>query len=161
MSARALHERERMIVSYHYLCKRGARKFLRPDLERGDLEQVAAIGLIKACDRYDGSLPTPFEAYAWSIITGELMNHLRAHKRASPAPLPVQTPACRTGNLTERIAVERAVASLSRNERAIVCGVYGLGLTQTDVAARLSLSTRHVGRLHRRALHALQHHLAD
>ncbi len=37
-----------LIVGYQYLCRRGAKKFLRTGLERSDLEQVAAIGLIKA-----------------------------------------------------------------------------------------------------------------
>ncbi|HEY0799067.1 MAG TPA: sigma factor, partial [Candidatus Baltobacteraceae bacterium] len=69
--------REQTITSYQYLCRRGARKFLRPGLERCDLEQVAAIGLIKAYDRYDVSLHTPFEAYAWLSIVSELMHHVR------------------------------------------------------------------------------------
>ena len=50
MNAYAQPDREQMILSYHYLCKRGARKFLRSDVERGDLEQVAAIALIEACE---------------------------------------------------------------------------------------------------------------
>jgi RNA polymerase sigma factor (sigma-70 family) len=160
MTARILPERERMILAYQYLCKRGARKFLRPDVESCDLEQVAAIGLIKACDRYNGSLPTPFEAYAWMSITGELMNHLRAHNRASRYDPPRTLP-CASRNLTERIALERAIAALSPNERIIVRGVYGLGLTKAQIASQLGLSSRHIVRLHRRALDALQHHLAD
>jgi RNA polymerase sigma factor (sigma-70 family) len=160
MNAHAPSERERMIVAYHYLCKRGARKFLRPDVERGDLEQVAAIALIKACDRYDGSLPTPFEAYAWISIVGEIMNHLRAHKRASHHTLPAPTP-CRAGSIAERIAFQRAIASLSQTERSIIRGIYAHGFAQTLIAAQLSISVRHVARLHRRALDVLRYHLAN
>jgi RNA polymerase sigma-B factor len=69
--------RDDAIDSYHYLCRRGARKFLRRGLDRRDLEQIAAIGLIKAWDRYDASSRTPFEAYAWLMIVGELMHHVR------------------------------------------------------------------------------------
>lgn len=75
-----VHERavrDGVIQSYRYLCKRGARKFLRRGLDRCDLEQVAVIGLIKACDRYDPASETPFEAYAWLLIVGELMHHVR------------------------------------------------------------------------------------
>ncbi|MBC5816222.1 MAG: sigma-70 family RNA polymerase sigma factor [Candidatus Eremiobacteraeota bacterium] len=72
--------------TYSYLCSRGARKFLRPGLERSDLEQVAAIGLLKACDRYDASLETPFEAYAWLFIVGELMHHVRDFERLVRPP---------------------------------------------------------------------------
>lgn len=159
MNTYARADREQMILSYHYLCKRGARKFLRSDVERGDLEQVAAIALIKACDRYDGSLPTPFEAYAWISIVGELMNHLRARKRATQH-VHSQTLPCGILNITEHIAFQRAIASLSQTERCIIRGIYADDLAQTAIAAQLSLSTRHVARLHRRALDALQYHLA-
>jgi len=40
--------RNSLVAQYAYLCKRGARKFCRPGLDRAHLEQVAAIGLIKA-----------------------------------------------------------------------------------------------------------------
>jgi RNA polymerase sigma factor (sigma-70 family) len=155
-------DRERMILTYRYLCERGARKFLRPGLERGDLEQVAAIGLIKAYDRYNDSLPTPFEAYAWITITGELMNHLRSHTRAARHFDPqLNTHHAKTIDIEERIIVERAAATLSSIERTIIHGIYGLDLKQTEIAANLVLSTRHVGRLHRRALDTLAQHLAE
>ena len=79
-------DRDRLITKHRYLCSRGARKFQRPGLDRADLEQVAAIGLIKACDRYDSALQTPFEAYAWLFIVGELMHHVRDHERIVRAP---------------------------------------------------------------------------
>ena len=46
-------ERERLVAEYWYLCRRAARRFMRRGLDRADLEQVGAIGLIKAVDRYD------------------------------------------------------------------------------------------------------------
>ena len=86
LAERSAENRARLVSSYEYLCVRGARKFLRPGLERGDLEQVAAIGLLKACDRYDASLDTPFEAYAWLFIIGELMHHVRDSERLVRPP---------------------------------------------------------------------------
>jgi len=79
-------ERERRIEEYRYLCARAARKFVRDGIDRGDLEQVAAIGLIKATDRFDPSIGTPFEAYAWMLVLGELMHYVRDTERAVRAP---------------------------------------------------------------------------
>ena len=82
----AAFDADRLVDAYHYLCHRGARKFLRAGLERSDLEQVAAIGLIKASRRYDPTTSTPFEAYAWLVIVGELMHHVRDSERIVRVP---------------------------------------------------------------------------
>ena len=54
---------------------------MRRGLDRADLEQVAAIGLIKAVDRYDCAQAAPFEAYAWLLVLGELMHYVRDSER--------------------------------------------------------------------------------
>jgi RNA polymerase sigma-B factor len=77
---------ERLVTMHAYLCRRGARKFLRTGLERSDLEQVAAVGLIKAARRYDIETDTPFEAYAWMTILGELLHFVRDHERSIRVP---------------------------------------------------------------------------
>ena len=79
-------ERQSAITSHWYLCRRAARRFVRPGLERADLEQIAAIGLIKAVDRYDLAQNTPFEAYAWVLMIGELMHYVRDCERLLRAP---------------------------------------------------------------------------
>jgi RNA polymerase sigma-B factor len=78
--------RERLVADYWYLCRRAARRFMRRGLDRADLEQVGAIGLIKAIDRYDPSQRAPFEAYAWLLIVGELMHYVRDSERILRAP---------------------------------------------------------------------------
>lgn len=78
--------RDAIIEGHHYLCARAARKFFRDGVERADLEQIAAIGLIKAADRYDECQGTPFEAYAWVLILGELMHYVRDAERIVRAP---------------------------------------------------------------------------
>jgi RNA polymerase sigma-B factor len=78
--------RERLVEEYRYLCLRAARRFVRPNLDRADLEQVATIGLIKGVDRYDPNQQTPFEAYAWVLILGELMHYVRDSERLVRAP---------------------------------------------------------------------------
>ncbi len=79
-------DREAAIENHRYLCTRAARKFVRESSERCDLEQVAAIGLIKAVDRFDESQGTPFEAFAWVFILGELMHYVRDCERALRIP---------------------------------------------------------------------------
>jgi RNA polymerase sigma-B factor len=65
---------------------RAARRFARPGLDLADLEQVAALGLIKAADRYDAASRVPFEAYAWRLMIGELMHHVRDSERIMRTP---------------------------------------------------------------------------
>jgi len=83
-------QRDSVITAYRYLCVRAARKFVRPGLERCDLEQVAAIGLLKAADRYDAALNTPFEGYAWVLIMGELMHFIRDNELLVRIPRELQ-----------------------------------------------------------------------
>ena len=83
---RSRESRDRVITHFRYLCIRGRRKFLRGGLDRADLEQVAALGLLKACDRYDAAQKTPFEAYAWLFVVGELMHYVRDHERLVRPP---------------------------------------------------------------------------
>jgi RNA polymerase sigma-B factor len=78
--------RESTINAYRYLCVRGARKFMRDGIDRRDLEQVAAVGLIKATDRFDPGMGTPFEAYAWTLVLGELMHYVRDTERLLRVP---------------------------------------------------------------------------
>ncbi len=79
-------DRQRVIERYAYLCARGAKKFLRRCEDKEDLEQVAMIGLIKAADKFDPTLSTPFEAYAWLFIIGELMHYVRDYERIVRPP---------------------------------------------------------------------------
>ncbi len=83
---RTQQHRDDLIASYWYLCNRGARKFQRAGVDRADLLQVAAIGLIKAVENFKPQLRTPFEAYAWLLIVGELMHYVRDHERIVRIP---------------------------------------------------------------------------
>src|ERR1700729_3900448 len=85
-SLRRVLARDRLVTEHWYLCCRAAQRFKRRGLDRADLQQVAAIGLIKAVDRYDASQSAPFEAYAWLLIVGELMRYVRDSERFLRAP---------------------------------------------------------------------------
>jgi len=123
----APESRDHAVRSYHYLCTRAARRFLRPGLERADLLQIAAIGLIKAYDRYDRTLKTPFEAFAWLFIIGELMHYVRDHERLVRPPRRIRELERRCGAIYDRV-----VASLGREP------------TAAEMAASLGVDTRTV-----------------
>ena len=57
--------------------KRLARRFQGLGEPLDDLEQVAALGLLKAIDRFDPSMGADFASYATPTITGELKRHFR------------------------------------------------------------------------------------
>ncbi|HTJ26569.1 MAG TPA: sigma-70 family RNA polymerase sigma factor [Candidatus Limnocylindria bacterium] len=83
---RTIAMRNAVVDAYRYLCVRGAKKFKRAFNDRADLEQVAAVGLIKAAEYYRTDMQTPFEAYAWIMIVGELMHDVRDHERLVRTP---------------------------------------------------------------------------
>ena len=113
-------QRDSLVARYWYLCRRAARRFMRRGLERGDLEQIAAIGLLKAIDRYDPSEPAPFEAYAWLMILGELMHWVRDGERLLRAPR----------------AIRELERRWSRAERR-VCMTLEHGPTEEEVARQI------------------------
>jgi RNA polymerase sigma-B factor len=117
-SLRHFLARERVVAQYWYLCRRAARRFMRRGLDRADLEQVGAIGLIKAADRYDPSQSAPFEAYAWLLILGELMHYVRDSERFLRAPRGVRELERRwsvaEGELRRRLGREPAESDVRR-----------------------------------------------
>ncbi|MGH7728055.1 MAG: sigma-70 family RNA polymerase sigma factor [Vulcanimicrobiaceae bacterium] len=114
---------EERVAGNRHLCRRGARKFWRAGLERSDLEQVAAVGLIKAARRYDPATGTPFEAYAWILIVGELMHYAR--------------------DLERTVRVPRAVHELGRRaavKRMEIAGALGREPSDDELAAALTVA---------------------
>ncbi len=125
-------QRDALVTAYRHLCVRAARKFVRPGLERCDLEQVAAIGLLKAADRFDAALKTPFEGYAWVLIMGELMHFVRDNERLVRIPRELQR---RQHQLDE--AFEALAAELGRAPR------------DTELASKLELPVAALRQLRR------------
>jgi RNA polymerase sigma-B factor len=106
MLAANTNQNESWITRYYYLCRRGARKFLRAGLERCDLEQVAVIGLLKAGRRYDAASKIPFEAYAWILILGELMHYARDYEHLVRIPRGVRKLERQYWEAFERLAAQ-------------------------------------------------------
>src|SRR5438093_4225146 len=74
-----------------------------------DLEQVAALGLFKAIERYDPGFGVPLRTYAIPTMFGEVRRYLRDHAWAVRVPRPLQE---RVLEATK--AVERLSASAGR-----------------------------------------------
>lgn len=69
--------RDRLVEGYLPMAHAVARKFAGRGVEVEDLEQVAAIALIKAIERFEPGRGFRFVTYAVPTITGEVRNHLR------------------------------------------------------------------------------------
>ena len=66
-----------LVEGYLPLCKAVARKFRGQGVEQEDLEQVAAIALMKAIDRFEPERGFKFTTFAMPTIAGEVRNHIR------------------------------------------------------------------------------------
>jgi RNA polymerase sigma-B factor len=79
-------DREGLIESHLPLAKSVARRYAGRGVELDDLVQVAAVGLVKAADRFDSGRGVSFSAFAEPTMEGELRHHLR--DRSGPVRIP-------------------------------------------------------------------------
>jgi RNA polymerase sigma-B factor len=170
--------RQQAIEAHLPLVRSLARRYAFAGEPIEDLEQVGAIGLIKAVDRFDERRQTPLAAYAAPVIAGELRHHLR--DLAFPVRLPrrarhagervrsaafVEETAGEAADALEQVEARMAIACAARglddrDRRLVLLFLYG-DFTQAEIALRLGLSRAHACRLLRRALRALHEQLAD
>ena len=68
---------ERLVEGYLPLSRAIARKFTGRGVEQDDLEQVAAMALMKAIERFEPERGLKFTTYATPTIAGEVRNYLR------------------------------------------------------------------------------------
>ncbi|WP_435271127.1 SigB/SigF/SigG family RNA polymerase sigma factor [Streptomyces sp. 1222.5] len=95
-----------------------------------DLRQVAALGLVKAVDRFDPSRGGAFESYAVPTITGEVKRHFRDHMWAVRVPRRVQEVRNRV-----RIARRELAQQPGSPEPTIADIAARTGLTEEEVSA--------------------------
>ena len=109
--------------------RRLARRFSGLGEPDDDLEQVAAVGLLHAVNRYDPALVIDFASFAVPTIMGELKRHFRDHGWSVHVPR-------RLRELRPEISWAREVLAQRDNRSA----------TTRDVAAFLGLDEREVTR---------------
>ena len=69
--------RDELIAGHLQLARNIARRFARRGDHLDDLEQVAAVGLVLAVDRFDESRGSDFLSFAVPTISGEVLRHFR------------------------------------------------------------------------------------
>lgn len=82
--------RQATVCAWLPMAHRLAAKYRNRGESLEDLRQVAAMGLVKAVDRYDPSRGKAFETYAIPTVTGELKRHFRDHTWGIHVPRRVQ-----------------------------------------------------------------------
>ncbi len=81
--------RDDLVARWLPMARRLAGRYRNRGAELEDLYQVAAMGLVKAVDRYEAARGA-FESYAIPTIDGELKRHFRDHLWAVHVPRRVQ-----------------------------------------------------------------------
>jgi RNA polymerase sigma-B factor len=99
-----IRERNDLIVRHMPLAKRLARRYARHPESFEDVEQVAAIGLIKAAGRFDATRGVAFSSYAVPTIVGEIKRYFRDTSWAVHVPRALQERAQRVEATTKRLA---------------------------------------------------------
>jgi RNA polymerase sigma-B factor len=97
--------REALVQRFMPLARQLARRYQRADEPLEDLVQVAALGLIKAIDRFSPEREVAFSSYAVPTILGELKRHFRDRTWAVRVPRDLQELS---------LKVDRAVSELAR-----------------------------------------------
>ncbi|MEU1014460.1 RNA polymerase sigma factor SigF [Streptomyces sp. NPDC005900] len=82
--------RQEVVQAWLPMAQRLAGRFRNRGESLDDLRQVAALGLVKAVDRYDPRRGTAFESYAVPTVTGEIKRHFRDHMWTLHVPRRVQ-----------------------------------------------------------------------
>ncbi|MFE9772086.1 RNA polymerase sigma factor SigF [Streptomyces sp. NPDC005931] len=120
--------RDEIVEAWLPMADRLAGRFRSRGESLEDLRQVAALGLVKAVDRYDPGLGNAFESYAVPTVTGEIKRHFRDHMWTLHVPRRVQ-------DLRNRVRV--ADQDLSQT-------ISGRRPTVAEIAAHADLSEEEV-----------------
>ncbi len=127
--------RDELIRHYHGIVKPLAARYRGRGEPVDDLEQVAAIGLVNAVDRFDPDRGVKFTTYATATILGELKRHLRDKAWSVRVPRSVQERSvavhAETPRLAQRLGRSPTIAELAKE----------LGYDQEDVIEALDVGS--------------------
>ncbi|MET9079767.1 RNA polymerase sigma factor SigF [Streptomyces sp. NPDC004232] len=122
--------REEVVGAWLPMADRIASRFRGRGESYEDLRQVAALGLVKAVDRYDPGRGKAFESYAVPTVTGEIKRHFRDHMWTLHVPRRVQELRNRV-----RLACRDISAGVSDRWPTICEIAERAGLSEEDVRA--------------------------
>ncbi|MDA0167256.1 SigB/SigF/SigG family RNA polymerase sigma factor [Solirubrobacter ginsenosidimutans] len=97
--------RDAIMEQFLPLARKLARRYANVE-EIEDLEQVAALGLIKAIERFDPERGLAFSSFAFPTILGELKRYLRDHGWSVRPPRDAQELAARLDHHTQTLVTE-------------------------------------------------------
>ncbi|QDO01928.1 RNA polymerase sigma factor SigF [Streptomyces sp. S1A1-8] len=124
--------REQIVEAWLPMANRLAGRFRNRGESLEDLRQVAALGLVKAVDRYDPELGNAFESYAVPTVTGEIKRHFRDHMWTLHVPRRVQDLRNRV-----RFAVQELSGTISGRRPTVAEIAEHVGMSEEDVRAGL------------------------
>jgi RNA polymerase sigma-B factor len=90
-------DRDWLVERYLPLARHVAARYRGGSEPMDDLQQVAALALVKAIDRFDPERGASFSSYAVPTISGELRRHFRDHTWALRVPRDLQELAVKVG----------------------------------------------------------------
>ena len=96
--------REQLVHRYLPLARSLARRFASGGEPLEDLEQVAALALVKAVDGFDAERGTAFSSYAVPSIAGAIKRHFRDHGWSVRVPRELQERAMRVHQLEQELS---------------------------------------------------------
>ncbi|MEV5875204.1 SigB/SigF/SigG family RNA polymerase sigma factor [Streptomyces sp. NPDC052101] len=123
--------RDELVAAWLPMAHRIAGRFRDRGESAEDLRQVAALGLVKAVDRFDPSRGA-FESYAVPTVTGEIKRHFRDRMWALRVPRRIQELRNRV-----RIARRELAQHPGSPEPTVTDMAAHTGLTEEEVAAGL------------------------
>ncbi|MGW1752660.1 RNA polymerase sigma factor SigF [Streptomyces mirabilis] len=124
--------REQIVEAWLPMADRLASRFRNRGESLEDLRQVAALGLVKAVDRYDPELGNAFESYAVPTVTGEIKRHFRDHMWTLHVPRRVQDLRNRV-----RFAVQELSGTISGRRPTVAEIAEHARMSEEDVKAGL------------------------
>ncbi len=99
--------RDSLVTAHMGLAEYLARRFANRGEPLDDLVQVAALGLLKAVDRFDPERGLEFSTYATPTIVGELKRHFRDKGWAVRVPRRVQELHLQLGSVVSSLSQEK------------------------------------------------------
>jgi RNA polymerase sigma-B factor len=128
--------RDELVAAHRGLVRWAAGKFSNRGEPTDDLEQVAAIGLLKAIDRFDSAQGAGFSSYAVATMLGELKRHFRDHAWKLHLPRSLHD-----RHLAVRGAIQSLTQELGRSPTIAEIGRRA-GLSSEQVVEAMEVSSR-------------------